>query len=202
MQRICKEILQTVIVFFLINFPASAGIDSKTIIRYNEETQTAQFISDLSNESVKRLINLHERTPIKKLIITSPGGDFDSGIALGEFVYDNKISVVVHRYCNSSCTIAFFSADLSRRYMMPNSFLGLHNVSIVSNVRNSDDSYITVRQLTEFADQLSTKVGFLFILYSVNGIPSSLLLEVAKVRGEKVIRISKEQLYEFGALVN
>ncbi|EPE1232314.1 ATP-dependent Clp protease proteolytic subunit [Escherichia coli] len=202
MARLCKEIIQSIIIIFLINFPASAGDERKSIIRYDESKQTVQFISTLTENSVNRLMVFRETHPFDTIIITSPGGDFDAGVALGNFVNDNNLTIIVERYCNSSCTIAFFSANIENRYMMKDSILGLHNVSIESKARNSDDTYITVRQLTIFAEQLSTKVGVLFALYAANGIPPELLVEVSKVRGNEVVRLTPEQLFELGSIIH
>jgi hypothetical protein len=200
--RLCKEFIQSIIIIFLINFPASAGEERKSIIRYDESSQTVQFISALTEVTVDRLIAYRETHPFDTIIITSPGGDFDAGVKLGQYVSDNGLTVVVERYCNSSCTIVFFSANIKNRYMMKDSFIGLHNVSIESKSRNSDDTYITIRQLTIFAEQLSTKVGVLFALYAANGIPPELLVEVSQVRGNEVVTLTPEQLHEFGSLIH
>ncbi|AXC38818.1 UNVERIFIED_ORG: hypothetical protein [Escherichia phage CMSTMSU] len=56
--------------------------------------------------------------------------------------------------------------------------------------------------MTIFAEQLSTKVGVLFALYAANGIPPELLVEVSKVRGNEVVRLTPDQLLELGSIIH
>ncbi|AXC36893.1 hypothetical protein [Escherichia phage UB] len=200
MKRLWLEVVQAAMFLLLINFPASAGIESKNVIKYNPETRNVYFISDITDGSLKRMIELYDKEHYDTITITSPGGDFDAGIKMANFVRDNGINLIVSRYCNSACTVVFFSVSPEKRYMTNRSVLGLHNISIKSNVTDGDNSFVSVRQLSTFTEEMATKVGFLFSLYAANGIPPEVLFRVSRSRGEDVVILTKPELVFYGSV--
>ncbi len=200
MKRLWLEVIQAAMFLLLINFPASAGIESKNVIKYNPETRNVYFISDITDGSLKRMIELYDKEHYDTITITSPGGDFDAGIKMANFVRDNGINLIVSRYCNSACTVVFFSVSPEKRYMTNRSVLGLHNISIKSNVTDGDNSFVSVRQLSTFTEEMATKVGFLFSLYAANGIPPEVLFRVSRSRGEDVVILTKPELVFYGSV--
>ncbi|AGC34777.1 hypothetical protein [Escherichia coli] len=200
MKRLWLEVIQAAMFLLLINFPASAGIESKNVIKYNPETRNVYFISDITDGSLKRMIELYDKEHYDTITITSPGGDFDAGIRMANFVRDNGINLIVSRYCNSACTVVFFSVSPEKRYMTNRSVLGLHNISIKSNVTDGDNSFVSVRQLSTFTEEMATKVGFLFSLYAANGIPPEVLFRVSRSRGEDVVILTKPELVFYGSV--
>ncbi|OTE92421.1 hypothetical protein B1K96_16285 [Escherichia coli] len=200
MKRLWLEVIQAAMFLLLINFPASAGIESKNVIKYNPETRNVYFISDITDGSLKRMIELYDKEHYDTITITSPGGDFDAGIRMANFVRDNGINLIVSRYCNSACTVVFFSVSPEKRYMTNRSVLGLHNISIKSNVTDGDNSFVSVRQLSTFTEEMATKVGFLFSLYAANGIPPEVLFRVSRSRGENVVILTKPELVFYGSV--
>ena len=66
-------------------------------------------ISPESNDLLFELLEAAESIP-KKLIITSKGGETIAGIELGQWVFRNRIHVVVPEYCLSSCANYIFPA--------------------------------------------------------------------------------------------
>ncbi|HAO2060967.1 TPA: hypothetical protein IHJ80_003891 [Escherichia coli] len=200
MKRLWLEVIQAAMFLLLINFPASAGIESKNVIKYNPETRNVYFISDITDGSLKRMIELYDKEHYDTITITSPGGDFDAGIRMANFVRDNGINLIVSRYCNSACTVVFFSVSPEKRYMTNRSVLGLHNISIKSNVSDGDNSFVSVRQLSTFTEEMATKVGFLFSLYAANGIPPEVLFRVSRSRGEDVVILTKPELVFYGSV--
>ncbi|MCU6292795.1 hypothetical protein [Escherichia coli] len=200
MKRLWLEVVQAVMLLMLINFPASAGVERKNVIKYNPETRNVYFISDITDGSLKRMMELYDKEHYDTITITSPGGDFDAGIKMANFVRDNGINLIVSRYCNSACTVVFFSVAFEKRYMINRSVLGLHNISIKSNVKDGDNSFVSVRQLSTFTEEMATKVGFLFTLYSANGIPPDVLYKVSRSRGEDVVILTKTELIRYGSV--
>ena len=200
MKRLWLEVIQAAMFLLLINFPASAGIESKNVIKYNPETRNVYFISDITDGSLKRIIEWYDNEHYDTITITSPGGDFDAGIRMANFVRDNGINLIVSRYCNSACTVVFFSVSPEKRYMTNRSVLGLHNISIKSNVTDGDNSFVSVRQLSTFTEEMATKVGFLFSLYAANGIPPEVLFRVSRSRGEDVVILTKPELVFYGSV--
>lgn len=199
-----KETIQALVVIVLIHFPASASVESVSSIQFDAQTNSVQFISEINESSEARLMQMYKVHKFSNLVVTSPGGDFDVGLRLGEFVKEQGITVIVYKYCNSSCSIVFFSADVDQRYMTPNSILGLHNVSVKINAAagNGDDTFVTVRQLSTYTENMAAKVGFLFSLYAANGIPPDVLMEVSKIRGDNAIVLTDKQLYQYGSIKN
>lgn len=192
--RFMKEVFQAVIVMMLINFPCSAGVERTSVMRYYEEPNALVVISELTDGSADRIINFYVKTPFKTLIITSPGGSVDAGLKLGSLVKENGIQVIVVKYCNSACSLVYFSSPKDKRLMEDDSVLGLHNVSIESKGGDGDNTYVTIRQLKQFTEELSSKVGFMFTLYASNGIPTNVLMRIATARGDDVIVVTKKEL--------
>lgn len=199
MKLFLKEIVQTVVLIAALNFPASAEVSKKaSILLLNE--QVVSMDGELNDNTVQEVEQLWKEKRFKILTITSPGGDFDAGIKMANFVRDNGINLIVSRYCNSACTVVFFSVSPEKRYMTNHSVLGLHNISIKSNVKDRDHTFVSVRQLSTFTEEMATKVGFLFTLYSANGIPPSVLYRVSRSRGEDVVILTKTDLINYGSV--
>ncbi|WJG10136.1 hypothetical protein [Aliiglaciecola sp. LCG003] len=68
------------------------------------DEHTIRFMGDTSEANVTAFKNLLAKsTGIKKLIISSPGGDVNAGIELGKMVYQHRLNVIVRKVCASSC---------------------------------------------------------------------------------------------------
>ncbi|UTS53790.1 hypothetical protein UES1_423 [Escherichia phage UE-S1] len=199
MKRLLKEIIQTVVIIAALNFPAAAEVSKKASV-FLLNDHVGSIDGELNDKTVQDVEQLWKEKKFKILTITSPGGDFDAGIKMGNFVRDNGINLIVSRYCNSACTVVFFSVPPEKRYMTNQSVLGLHNISIKSNVRDRDNTFVSVRQLSTFTEEMATKVGFLFTLYSANGIPPSVLYRVSRARGEDVVILTKKDLIHYGSV--
>lgn len=67
--------------------------------------QTLIYDGAISGEAVLRAIRIarNSEQPIKKLIITSPGGDIAAGIEFGYFIKENNLDVDVRKLCFSAC---------------------------------------------------------------------------------------------------
>lgn len=194
-----RELVQTLVIGLTLTFPTSQDMSSTEVVQLNSRGE-AIFSAQVSEESYERLMILYKKTPFNKLILNSPGGDFDYGVKLGEFVYKEHLEVYVPVQCNSACSIAFFSARKSMRDMSNIAILGLHNVSLETNTDNPDKTYVSVTEMRDYAYQIADKVGYMFTLYSANRIPPTVLYAISKRRGEEAVVVTRKDLIEWGAL--
>ncbi len=199
MFTIFREFIQVLTVSLALSFPASQEVGSTDVIRLNEHGD-AVFSAQISEQSYEKLLVLYKKKPFNRLIISSPGGDFDYGIKMAEFVYKNRIFIYVPNQCNSACTIPFFSARKNMRDMSDTAILGLHNISIETNSINPDKTYVSVTEMRKYTYEIADKVGYLFTLYSANKIPPIVLLEVSTRRGSRAVGVTRENLITWGAL--
>ena len=82
--------------------PAGAGI--------NLAAEAAYYSGPISAELNQRFFDTTQGKAIKRLIITSDGGEVEAGIALGLWVSDHSLNIEVPEYCLSSCANYVFPA--------------------------------------------------------------------------------------------
>ncbi|WP_174875531.1 hypothetical protein [Vogesella oryzae] len=87
-----------------------------TTVELSLSGQALIYTGELSAQANQRLYQLYEAVEPKPdtLVISSPGGNFEHGLALGEWVFRHRLKVSVPRYCNSSCANYVFTAATSR----------------------------------------------------------------------------------------
>jgi hypothetical protein len=86
------------------------------------------------------------------LDLSSDGGDFEEGMQIANLAHQKKLSVYVAEECNSVCAVVFFAG--AKRYLSPNSRIGVHSVS---NYRDVED--LSSMRLTIKLARLSAKLG-------------------------------------------
>lgn len=64
----------------------------------------------ISAEQNQRLLEIVEGRVVKRLVITSSGGEVEAGITLGFWVFNHRLNVEVREYCLSSCANYVFPA--------------------------------------------------------------------------------------------
>jgi hypothetical protein len=71
-----------------------------------------QYDGALDGAANQRLFDLYDKLPVKPtvLAIRSPGGEVNTGMALGTWVHAHRLDVKVMEYCLSSCANYVFSA--------------------------------------------------------------------------------------------
>lgn len=153
----------------------------------NLNAGTAVYIGLLSRPAVERLLRevAHADPPVDTLVIASGGGETGLGREVGEWVYENQITVVVEGICFSSCANYIFTAAPTK-IIRESAVVGWHgseqqdryvsiNGECVSDIRsdeaNSDstaNSELAVRQLSrsveeeiEFLDKIGVSVDAL-----------------------------------------
>jgi hypothetical protein len=65
------------------------------------------------------------KTPLRRLVITSTGGDARDALAFAEFVQKSHLDVVVRDYCNSGCAQYVFVAG-KRKIVEPGALVAFH----------------------------------------------------------------------------
>lgn len=199
MNNIVREILQVLVLTLALNFPACAEPPEINPVIINK-TGEAVFSATINKESYEKLVRLYNKNQFTRLNISSPGGDFDYGLKLAEFLYKKHIFVYVPVECSSACTIAFFGSRKNMRDMSNTAVLGLHNISIEANVQNPDKTYVSVTEMRSYIYEIADKVGYMFTLYAANNIPPTVLLEISKRRGESAVIITRTNLVDWGSL--
>lgn len=98
--------------------PEQASPNANPAKVWLEEGQL-HYAGVMDSEAVTQLAKLYESTTPKPdtLVIGSGGGDVTTGIALGEWVFDNHLSVQIDRGCASSCANYVFPAG--KRKIIP-----------------------------------------------------------------------------------
>jgi len=85
------------------------------------------YDGELSAAANQRLFALYDAATVKPhtLVISSSGGAFNLGLALGEWVAQHRLRVHVPRYCNSACANYVFTAA-SHRELGYHALLAFH----------------------------------------------------------------------------
>ena len=100
-------------VHFVLFLLVASGVASLAHINpaYSAESeQIAQYTGPISAQNNNQFFQRVRNRTIKRLLITSSGGDVQAGIELGRWVYAQQIDVVVEDYCLSSCANYVFPA--------------------------------------------------------------------------------------------
>ena len=96
----CKAVLLTAVL--CIENPAKADISLAAGVAY--------YSGPISAEQNQRLLEVVQGKVVKRLVITSSGGEVEAGITLGLWVFNHRLNVEVHEYCLSSCANYVFLA--------------------------------------------------------------------------------------------
>ncbi len=72
--------------------------------------ETAYYSGPISAELNQQFFETVKEKTVKRLIITSGGGEVEAGIALGSWVFEQSINIEVPEYCLSSCANYVFTA--------------------------------------------------------------------------------------------
>lgn len=103
--------------------------------------------------------NIHK---IDSIVITSQGGETSAAIDLARMIYDNKINVVVKKYCLSGCAQLVLPAANSIEFV-ENPILGLHHsaTSILefSKLQNYADTDKFSQRLSEKEKNFYNDIG-------------------------------------------
>lgn len=82
------------------------------------------YDGDLSEDGIEQVKSLYSKN-IENLILNSSGGEINLGMDLGEWVYDNKLNVIVRYNAFSSAANYVFPAG-QKKFLYKNSAIGWH----------------------------------------------------------------------------
>jgi hypothetical protein len=114
-----------VIILSLILTPAHAFCSEATS---SEAESSVLILKGEINRNLYEYYNAKISKNIKKIIVTSLGGDVKYGIYIGKDIYDRNLDVVVRDYCFSSCANYIFLAG-RKKTIEKNSIIGFHGTS-------------------------------------------------------------------------
>jgi hypothetical protein len=85
----------------------------------------AYYSGSISTEENQRFFSVVAGRPVKRLVITSSGGEVEAGIALGTWVFEHRLDVEVPEYCLSSCANYVFPAA-NRKFIASGAVVAWH----------------------------------------------------------------------------
>jgi hypothetical protein len=83
------------------------------------------YRGEINAEANQRFFAQVARRPPRRLVIDSPGGEVEAGIALGRWVFAQGVDLVVEGECLSSCANYVFTAA-RRKTVQPGAVVGWH----------------------------------------------------------------------------
>jgi len=86
---------------------------------------TAYYAGPINAGLNQQLFTAVKGKAVKRLVITSSGGEVKAGIALGLWVFDRRLDVEVTDYCLSSCANYVFPAG-QRKSIAPGAIVAWH----------------------------------------------------------------------------
>jgi ATP-dependent protease ClpP protease subunit len=120
-------------VYFNISFLSNL-IDKKFIALTNSGS-TLVYIGHIDEAGVDYVKDVYKNSYLENsnfptvLHITSPGGDEIAGLAMGNWVWDKQLDVVVKNYCLSACANYVFVAG-QKKILKRDSIIGWHGNSL------------------------------------------------------------------------
>jgi len=105
----------------------------------------AYFSGPISAEQNQQLFEAVKGKTVKRLIITSGGGDVEAGIALASWVFDHGLTIEVSEYCLSSCANYVFPAG-RRKTIGPGAIVAWHG------------NYIHLKQTGLWRDDIAARM--------------------------------------------
>jgi hypothetical protein len=110
-----KSYLSKLLTVFML-LPLATTLQARDSAYYHgpiSADANTQFFKGIADQTVSRLV------------IDSTGGEVEAGIALGQWVNDNNIDVIVEGYCLSSCANYVFPAG-RQKIIRPGAVVGWH----------------------------------------------------------------------------
>jgi hypothetical protein len=117
---------------FIFSSVSQGNSNNRVWVKDNVIYYVGHLTTVLNNE----VFQLYEENKAIKLIaIQSKGGEVNTGLDLGLFIYSNGLHVRVDSYCLSSCANYIFTAG-SVKYVSSNSLIAFHGGATSESVMN------------------------------------------------------------------
>ena len=158
------------VVLAMAHFPARAAL-VYTVDTGDTQTATLAFRGDIRDGDLARLQALTAKIPSSQrvvLLLESPGGSVDEGIAIGRYIYATKITTVAIQGpgCHSACTYMFLAGrdvitEQPSRIMVKGARLGFHQTRL-SNLPNQNYSVQDIAAATQISQDSIKKLDAYF----------------------------------------
>ena len=158
------------VVLAIAHFPARAAF-VYTVDTGDTQTATLAFRGDIRDGDLARLQALTAKIPSSQrvvLLLESPGGSVDEGIAIGRYIYATKITTVAIQGpgCHSACTYMFLAGrdvitEQPSRIMVKGARLGFHQTRL-SNLPNQNYSVQDIAAATQISQDSIKKLDAYF----------------------------------------
>ena len=80
----------------------------------NREGDTLRIDGDITHSMHEEIARYLSEQAVKRIIISSPGGDIDAGINIGFLIHQYNIDIEIVDTCNSSCANYLFTAAANK----------------------------------------------------------------------------------------
>ena len=194
------NLVKMVVFIMCLYFPLTTNARDSSIFISKQNTDILVFNSEINDDSYDKVLRLYREYGFSTIILTSNGGEYDSGMKLAQFVHKNKIKIYVPQYCASACTFMFMAAYPSNRDISVNASIGLHNISFMIQ-GDASTVKLSVYDAIEIANSASKRSANMIALYAANGIPATVLVKVANISGSDIINVSREELLGWGTII-
>lgn len=134
-----------------ISLQANADENSPQFKIIWESEDTIFFMGQTSFENFEALQRLNNERPgaLKKLIVSSGGGNTIAGLEFGKFIRDNHLTVEVRDACVSSCANYIFPAA-KKKILEKNAIVGWHGGALQIKWEGETDLFPTPDLLEKF----------------------------------------------------
>lgn len=155
--------------------------------------------------ALQREISLLPAAMPVAVVLNSPGGNLQEGVALGEFFYQAKIPTFVMGFggiCFSACSVAFLGGrdritGKPSRFKMTNSILGFHQFHVVRSEEMKKKIYKKADVDNEIKKTRSITFHLISYLRDIHEDMSKLHL-MLKAPAEKLNMVSNEEAVALG----
>jgi hypothetical protein len=128
---------------FIFSTVSRANSNNRVWVKDNVIYYVGHLTTVLNNE----VFQLYEENKTINLIaIQSKGGEVNTGLDLGSFIYSNGLHVRVDSYCLSSCANYVFTAG-NVKYVSRNSLIAFHGGATSESTEN--DTFLEQRPILE-----------------------------------------------------
>lgn len=117
--------IRPALALFLAALLAGPAAADRRATRIEVHGQVATFVGVITPAHIARLLEAVGAQPVDTLVVTSPGGDADAGLALAREVRARGWTVRVREFCASACANYVFPAA-RRRVIEPGALLLWH----------------------------------------------------------------------------
>jgi hypothetical protein len=137
----CFAFPLSVPIYFAVSIAANVDLsqDKQTADQpeISIDGENVRYLGELTAEGLSRLKQLTSNQKITSLTIKSGGGEISTGIDFGNWVFDNKLEVIVEQGCFSSCANYVFPAG-RKKTILPGAVVAWHGSALQNSFQSED----------------------------------------------------------------